>query len=56
MFSRWNFFFLRFVFNIEEREWASGDGDGDGDGDGNLDEVITIVDKSAVGGSAGSIL
>jgi hypothetical protein len=41
---------------LEEREWASGDGDGDGDGDGHFDEVITIVDKSAAGGSAGSIL
>jgi hypothetical protein len=40
----------------EEREWVSGDGDGDGDGDGHLDEVITIVDKSAAGGSTGSIL
>jgi hypothetical protein len=33
----------------------SGDGDDDGDGDGSLDEVI-IVEKSATGGSAGSIL
>jgi hypothetical protein len=34
---------------------ASGDGDDDGDGDGRLDETI-IVEKSAVGGCAGSIL
>ena len=34
---------------------ASGDGDVDGDGDGCLDEVI-IVEKSATGASAGSIL
>ena len=40
----------------EDREWASGDGDRDGHGDGHLDEVITIVDKSASGGSTGSIL
>ncbi len=40
----------------DERERASGDGDGDGDGDGHIHEVIHIVDKSAAGGSAGSIL
>ncbi len=34
---------------------ASGDGDVDGDCDGRLDEVI-IVEKSAAGGSVGSIL
>jgi hypothetical protein len=40
----------------EERELASGDGDVDGDGDGCLSDEVIIVEKSAVGGSAGSIL
>ena len=44
------------VVSDDDEEWASGNGAGDGDGDGNLDEVITIVDNSAAGGSAGSIL
>ena len=40
----------------EERELASGDGDVDGDGDGCLSDEVIIVEKSAAGGSAGSIL
>jgi hypothetical protein len=66
----WTFFFFKVGFFLkvgghrlvslvvsdeeEEPELASGDGDVDGDGDGCLDEVI-IVEKSTVGGSAGSI-